>query len=258
VRPAVSGPVRVVAHAPGMPNLHRPRRPKRRTRTRRLSARLDREWELLRSRTRAVARARSWGVTDRVFADLDELLALAGHGTERTAEANAVLGRLVDAGRVDQLASRVVLQRLLPGLLATVRRRGPDGELEELIGAAWLAIRAYRTDRRPQRIAANLVRDAAYIAFTAPRRRRSATEVAMDPQLFEETPADESVNAFEELARVLADARGAGLPDEDADLVRRLVRAGSPSAVAAECKVTTRTVRNRRDKATARLRELAA
>jgi DNA-directed RNA polymerase specialized sigma24 family protein len=141
-------------------------------------------------------------------------------------------------------------------LLATVRRRGPDGELEELIGAAWLAIRTYRTDRRPQRIAANLVRDAAYIAFTAPRRRRSASEVATDPRLFDETPADESMNAFEELATLLAAARGAGLPDEDADLVRHLVRAGSPSAVAAECKVTTRTVRNRRDKATARLREL--
>ena len=249
--------MRVDAHAPDMPDLHRPHRHKRLSGGRCLSARLDREWELLRSRNRVVARARSWRVTDRVFADLDELLALAGHRTERTAEANAVLGRLVDAGRVDQLASRVVLQRLLPGLLAIVRRRGPEGELEELIGAAWLAIRTYRTDRRPQRIAANLVRDAAYIAFTAPRRRRSASEVAIDPRRFDETPADESMNAFEELAMLLAAARGAGLPDEDADLVRHLVRAGSPAAVAAEWNVTTRTVRNRRDRVTARLRELA-
>jgi DNA-directed RNA polymerase specialized sigma24 family protein len=197
-------------------------------------------------------------VTDRVFADLDELLGLAGHRSERTAEANAVLGRLVDAGQVDQLASRVVLQRVLPGLLAAVRRQGPDGDLEELIGAAWLAIRSYRTDRRPERIAANLVRDATYLAFTAPRRRRSATEVAVDPRRFDETPADDSLNAFQELAGLLAAARRAGLPDEDAELVRRLVRTGSPSAVAAEWNVTTRTVRNRRDKATARLRELAA
>jgi hypothetical protein len=34
------------------------------------------------------------------------------------------------------------------------------------------------------------------------------------------------------------------------------VRAGSPTIVAAECKVTTRTVRNRRDRMTARLREV--
>jgi hypothetical protein len=197
-------------------------------------------------------------VTDRVFADLNELLALAGHRTERTADANAVLGRLVDAGRVDQLASRVVLQRMLPGLLAAVRRQGPDGDLDELIGAAWLAIRSYRTDRRPERIAANLVRDATYLAFIAPRRRRSASEVAVDPRRFDETPADDSLNAFQELAGLLAAARQAGLPDEDAELVRRLVRTGSPSAVAAEWNVTTRTVRNRRDKAAARLRELTA
>jgi DNA-directed RNA polymerase specialized sigma24 family protein len=225
--------------------------------TRCLSARLDREWDLLRSRDRAVTRARAWGVTDRPFADLDELLALAGHHTARTAEANAVLGRLVEAAHADELASRIVLQRLLPGLLAIVRRRGPDGQFEELIGAAWLAIRSYRTERRPERIAANLVRDAAYSAFTAPQRRRSASEVAIDPRVFEETPADDSVGACEELAMLLADARGAGVPSEDLDFVRHLVRAGSPSVVAAECQVTTRTVRNRRDRATARLREFA-
>ena len=64
------------------------------------------------------------GGHDVPFADLDELLALAGHGTARTPEANAVLGRLVDVAHVDELASRVVVQRLLPGLLAIVRRRG--------------------------------------------------------------------------------------------------------------------------------------
>ena len=49
----------------------------------------------------------------------------------------------------------------------------------------------------------------------------------------------------------------AGLPTEDIELVRHLVRVGSPSVVAAECKVTPRTVRNRRDRATARLRAVA-
>jgi hypothetical protein len=222
-----------------------------------LSVRLDREWNLLRTRSRVVARARSWGVTSVPFADLDELLALAGHGTARTPEANAVLGRLVDAARVDELASRVVVQRLLPGLLAIVRRSGPNGGFEELLGAAWLAIRSYRTDRRPERIAANLVHDAAYAAFIAPRRRRSASEVTIDPRVFEDTPADIVVGSCEELATLLAEARRAGLPTEDIELVRHLVRVGSPSIVAAECKVTPRTVRNRRDRATARLREVA-
>jgi hypothetical protein len=222
-----------------------------------LSTRLDREWDLLRSRGRVVARARSWGVTTAPFADLDELLGLAGHRTARTPEANAVLGRLVDVARVDELASRLVLQRLLPGLLAIVRRRGPDGGFEELIGAAWLAIRAYRTDRRPERIAANLVHDAAYAAFIAPQRRRSASEVAIEPRMFEDTAAEVVVGSCEELATLLAEARHAGLPPEDVELVRHLVRVGSPSVVAAECKVTPRTIRNRRDRATARLRHVA-
>ena len=240
--------------------MHRRHRIHRRhpaSRTGSLAARLDREWDVLRSRARVVARARAWGVTNSPFADLDELLALAGHGTARSPEANAVLGRLVDVARVDELASRVVVQRLLPGLLAIVRRRGADGGFEELIGAAWLAIRSYRTDRRPERIAANLVHDAAYTAFIAPQRRRSASEVAIDPQRFEDTPAEIVVASCEELANLLAEARKAGLPAEDVELVRHLVRVGSPSVVAAECKVTPRTVRNRRDRATARLREVA-
>jgi hypothetical protein len=129
--------------------------------------------------------------------------------------------------------------------------------LEELIGAAWLAIRSYRTDRRPERIAANLVHDAEYGAFIAPSRRRMASEIPIDPMRFDETPAEIVLASCEELANLLAEAREAGIPDEDVDLVRHLLRAGSPRLVAAECEVTTRTVRNRRDRATAHLRDVA-
>jgi hypothetical protein len=225
-----------------------------------LSTRLDLEWATLRHRRPIVDRARSWGVTTQPFADLDELLALAGFRTERSAAANAVVARLVDAGRRDELATRIVLQRVLPGLLGTVRRRrwygGADEAFELLLGAAWLAIRAYRPERRPERIAANLVRDAAYSAFIAPARRRSATEVVVDPESLDlvETPR---VSPGEELAELVALARSSGVPDADLDLLRHLVRAGSPLVVAAECNVTVRTVRNRRDRLTARLRRLA-
>ena len=114
-----------------------------------------------------------------------------------------MLVRLVEIARTDELASRVVLQRVLPGLLAVVRRRrrpGRDGSFEELIGAAWLAIRSCRTDRRPPHVAANLVRDAAYRAFIAPGRRLSATEVSVDPRTLEETPATTVLSPCEELA----------------------------------------------------------
>ena len=128
--------------------------------------------------------ARRWSVTDQPFDDLDVLLTLAGHLAEPTAAADDVLGRLVGVARTDDLASRIVLQRLLPGLLAIVRRRQSpdvDGSFEQLIGATWLVIHAYQPDRRPRRVAANLVRDASYRAFIAPGRRMSATELSVDP-----------------------------------------------------------------------------
>ena len=226
------------------------------------SVALDREWSLIRRRPRVVARARSWGVTAIPFDDLDELLALAGYRVEGTPAHNEVLLRLVELARTDDLASRVVLQRVLPGLLATVRRRHqPDhsgGTLEELVGAAWLAIRSCRTERQPTHVAANIVRDASYRAFIAPARRLSSTEVSVDPKTLDETPAPTTTSSCEELATLLADARAAGVPPADLDLVRDLVRAGSPSTVAADRHVTTRTVRNHRDRITARLRDLAA
>lgn len=225
-----------------------------------LSARLDAEWARIRSRPPLVARARAWGVTDVPFDDLDELLELAGYRVENTLERNDVLVRLVEIAHTDELASRIVLQRVLPGLLAIVRRRrqpGSWGSFEELIGAAWLAIRSCRTDRQPERVAAAIVRDAAYRAFIAPVRRLSASEVSVDPRTLEETPFTVILSPCEELAMLLGDALTAGLPRRELDLLRDLVRAGSPATVAAERKVTTRTVRNHRDRATARLRRLA-
>ena len=48
-----------------------------------LSARLDREWAQLVRRPEVLARVRSWDLTDRPFASLDELLTLAGYTRRR-------------------------------------------------------------------------------------------------------------------------------------------------------------------------------
>ena len=215
---------------------------------------------VIRRRPHLVARARRWSVTDQPFDDLDVLLTLAGHLAEPTAAADDVLGRLVGVARTDDLASRIVLQRLLPGLLAIVRRRQSadiDGSFEQLIGATWLVIHAYQPDRRPRRVAANLVRDASYRAFIAPGRRMSATELLVDPHALEETPAVVVLSSCEELALVLREAREMGLDPSDADFVRALLRCGSSTRLAAERKVTTRTIRNHRTRTAARLRACA-
>ncbi len=225
-----------------------------------LSARLDRDWQQLRRQPAAVALARSWRVTDVPFADLDELLVLIGYREVRTVVANDTLLRLVEVARHDDLAARIVLQRVLPGLLAVIarRRRSRDGSFEELIGAAWMAIRGCRTDRAPRQVAANIVRDSAHRAFVAPRRRMSATEVSVDPRTLDETPYVRSICAGEELATLLAEAREGGVATVDVDLVRDLVASGSPGVVAQARKVTPRTIRNHRDRATTNLRQFAA
>jgi hypothetical protein len=229
-----------------------------RTDSRLLSLHLELDWRTLRTRSDAVARARSWGVTDVAFTDLDGLLRLAGFGAAHTATGNEVLRRLARLGRHDELAARVVLQRVLPGLLALVaRRRSPDGAFEELVGAAWLTIRTSRTPWDHEQIAANIVRDAAYRAFTAPSRRRSASEIAVDPHTLDETPAVCELSSGEELATLLAEARSEGVPTSDLDLVRDLMIVGSPGRLAVQRHVTPRTVRNHRDRATARLRRVA-
>lgn len=226
-----------------------------------LSRQLDDEWSLLRHRRAALDQARRWQVTDQPFDDLDELLVLAGHRVAPTRAADAVLGALVEIGRDDELATRVVLQRILPGLLAIVRKWRRidtiDGSFEELLGAAWLVIHAYRPSERPMRVAANLVRDAAYRAFIAPGRRLSATEISIDPRTLDETPAVIVLSSCEELANLLAEARADGLDPADLDFVRALLDAGSPTALAKEQKVTTRTIRNHRIETVANLRAVA-
>jgi hypothetical protein len=225
-----------------------------------LSARLDGEWRIIRRRRRLVDRANGWRVTEQPFDDLDALLTIAGHRVEPTAAANDVLGQLVRIARHDELAARVVLQRMLPGLLATVRRRQSldvDGSFEQLLGAAWLVIHAYQPELRPSRVAANLVRDAGYRAFIAPARRRSATEVSMDPHALEDTPAVVVLSSCEELAVLLREARSMGLSALDVDFVRDLLRCGSSTRLAAERHVTPRTIRNHRTRAAARLRRCA-
>ena len=56
------------------------------------------------------------------------------------------------------------------------------------------------------------------------------------------------------LAGTLRAARRAGVPSADLDLIRRIAAAGSPSTAARQCEVTVRTIRNRRDAASWKIR----
>jgi DNA-directed RNA polymerase specialized sigma24 family protein len=202
------------------------------------------------------------------------LLAATGReGGLAMQEADAVLAALASLGRRDRVAARIVLQRVIPGLVTTAVRRtaGRPGErqalFDDLVASAWLVIRAFPIERRPAKIAVNVLRDAEYLTCVRPTRLRSAGEV---PTLV--NPDDRhltwceidgrhagSTTAVSELADVLAIAVAAGVSQRDAAMLAATTIEGRPAdEVAKRFAVTTRTVRNRRVRTTATLAALMA
>ena len=242
----------------------------------RVGHRLDREWRRLRHDRRAIRQIGRWRsgehpgddtpATDPLGAaieratcarDLEVILTATHRGAHP--DHDATLRRLVGLAAVDPLAGRIVLQRLLPGLLAAAERyhRAWDGDdaLDQVVAAAWIAIRGFDLGRRHGPVAPSLVSDAMSIAYrNAQRRQATHPELPSDPAEWARHPAPTEQTAVEELASIVREARRRGVPDPDLELLRQLVSTGSPGRVAAERKVTPRTVRNHRDRAIANVR----
>jgi DNA-directed RNA polymerase specialized sigma24 family protein len=240
VRPPVTGP----AHPSGMTDC-----------TSTTSARLVREWARLRHRPALLRRAETWDIVQGPLTNLDQIVTAVGGDGDRSAEADRRFRRLVEIALTDDLAGRVAIERLRPGLLhAAVRdRRGPDG-FEELLAAAWIAIRTYNTDRRNSNLVSSLLADAAWHAYRRQDRRLSNTDQPLGPAEIAAEPA--RPHPAIELAQVLADARAAGVAGEDLALIRLLIAHPSTEDVAAQLQVTSRTVRNRRARVTETLRQV--
>jgi hypothetical protein len=227
----------------------------RRTNT---GGKLAHEWARLRTRRTALERARSWGLMEDPLTSLDELLAAVGFHTEPTQENERRLHDLVLIAADDELAARIVVQRILPGLLAVVvRRRDPNRYVfDELLGAAWIAIRTYNASRAPRSVAAALISDAEYAAFRAASRRKSSQEHPADIRP-DDVRAHHEVSSCEELAELLAEAAASGVPDADLELIRQLLNVPTANELAAQLHVTPRTIRNRRDRVMVQLRAVA-
>lgn len=225
-------------------------------------SRLQREWDRLARRRDAVGRARCWQLPLGHIDSLDDVLARTGYGPGPHAErqANDFLAELVIVGRDDELAARVVLQRILPGLASRARRRGRTHidqieAFDELLSCAWTVIRLFPAERRPSHIAANLIRDAEYHAFVKRSRRRQVDQPVPDHEL-DRVDADD-VDALTELAQLLDDARRAGVDPDDLRLAAALASGRSTAEVAASLDVTDRTVRNHRRRVVHELRRVA-
>lgn len=218
--------------------------------------RLVDDWARLRHDPGSLRRARHWGVGPCPLTDLDEIVAAVGPDRPDD-EREPAMHRLVGLARHDDLAARVVLERLLPDLLRIHRRRRWQGwddvGLGDLLTTGWTVIRTYNPARRPSRLAHSLVSDIEYLEYRAPLRR-IGHGTPIDPVGFDDLVAATPSDPLVQLARLVG-AAGEALTDDDRDLIRRLLSGRMTIDIARDLGVTPRTVRNRRDRITLRLRE---
>ncbi len=229
-----------------------------------LLTRLQREWNLLSGRRSAVARATAWKLTPRMLSSLDDLLVLTGLGpVEMDAESDEAMRRLVVLARHDELAARVVLQRMLPGLSTCARRNssGFDSQLDaldELLSEAWSVIRSFPIEQRDRYVIKNLLRDCEHQAFIKARRRLLVHDLT-DPAKLDRAvePDDLAVEPMVTIVELLGRARAAGMSEADVAIVVTLLNTSNVKQAAAALRVTDRTVRNRRQAVVRQLRALA-
>jgi hypothetical protein len=231
---------------------------------------LDDEWRRL-GHDRAVAR------------ELGDVCFLAGSARNLEAverfvraasppDADRVLLALVNRAVVgDDLAARVLLQLLLPGTRSLARRWWALGDHDERAAAAVMAvyhrIRTYPVDRRPARVAANILMDAAQELRKAVPR--IVTTPSPDPAIHhshgttggkhhrgdDRHPTWDhetlTINPAVELAQVLQDAVNDGILDPgDAELIAHTRIAGHRVAdIAHHRGLRPRTLWDRRQRA---------
>ena len=149
------------------------------------------EWERTARSPRAVGRANAWNLPGEPVSHLDEIVVRSGfRGPTDCDTADAYLLALVARAASDPLAARIVLQRLIPSILSIARRRGRrysggiDGAIGDLVTQAWFVISNYPVERRPRKVAANLVRDIEYMEYVAGKRPRKTTVDFVDHDSF--------------------------------------------------------------------------
>lgn len=220
---------------------------------------LTSDWTRTARRSADVRRARSWAVVDVDFADLDELLTLAGYERRDDPAAEGVLRCLVDRARTDDLAARIVIQRIVPGLIGSTRHRPAgmtaDEALQELVSAAWVSVRSFDPTRSPSCLSAALINDAVYRAFKADRRRRDRRpEISVDPQEWRGlTAVDDDI--LRRVREIMVEASTRGVDPVNMEALRRVLMTGSTEQVARAMGISPRAVRYRCARVAAELAE---
>jgi hypothetical protein len=222
------------------------------------------EWGTISAQPRTLRTINRWDLPGGPINHLDEVLLRAGYGIDTSYEnCDAFLFALVKRAAHDERAARIVLQRILPPLIAIAGRRGHivhggfNAAFNEILGQAWILIRQYPVDRRPAKIASNLVRDTEYFAFVRNNRLKRLEVESWTDDADEKFVSDdeEVIEPNVELALIIHDAVKRGIRTAPLHLIVRLSSGETLEDIAAEAGVCVRTVRTWRRKAIIELRE---
>lgn len=254
-----------------------PRRPRS---TARILRRLDADWVRVRRRPDALHRAATWSdradpglrpTVDRLvrsITDLDQLVAATDRRRRSSDDretgrrddgADQLLRWLVGVGREDPLAARVVLHRVVGGVVSGCRpdlREGFEERLEVALANAWVSIRTFDVDRRRGAVAAAVISDATRTAREG-IRPRAMVEIPRATEQFDLVPAPPpGRDPVVELARTVRSARTAGVAQTELDVLRELATSDRVADVADRRGVSTRMVRIRRGRAVEAVRRV--
>jgi hypothetical protein len=201
--------------------------------------RLERDWRRMHADPALRARLRDWQQPEpalrglRTPGDVVRLLQASGSAERK----DQVLLALARQATLDPLAARVALHALLPGMKEIAGRMLLDRhEREEvwsaLLAAAWERIRQYPVERRPRRVAANVLLDCMSDALTELARDRVDRALTSEPvpiDLVAGRDADLDIDQL--LARAVA---AKAITERDARLIARTRIDGVPLCLQAK------------------------
>jgi DNA-directed RNA polymerase specialized sigma24 family protein len=150
---------------------------------------LERDWRRELSDPLLESRFRVWRGAEPALSVFPDAAALVRflRGPDGSTEKDAVLCALLAWARQESIGARVVLEAMRPGLLRLAGRVSVDArEREELwsllFTVAWEEIRSYPVERRPRRVAANLLLDTLHrILGELHSARAKQSDLGIDP-----------------------------------------------------------------------------
>ena len=232
---------------------------------------LSGEWNLLERDPRNLQRCIRWGLSGDAPNTLCDLAIRAGLGQGCEQDlADRSLYELVcvavhHGGRTNAdvgLAARIVIQRLLPGLISIASRRGRicDGGFDEafsrVLTEAWTTVVHFPVERRTHKIAVNILRDSESRAFW--RGDRAAKVEASRREIFvAEQVRTATENEDNEAMRIHAwEFAHDHLSGQLLDVFKEMFAGISSAETASRLGLTERAVRYHRTAVTNQLRSL--